>query len=180
MMFNIVSRPPLYDQDAVQHMRDELVAVGFTELLNAQDVDNAINVKDDKTVLVMINSVCGCAAGSARPGVSLALQNNVIPDKLYTAFAGQEREAVDRIRQHVKGFPPSSPSVALFKNGELIYFMQRYDIEGFDADHIANTLVEVFNDACTAQGPSIPAEAFSKVMYAKMCGSKIPLYKENK
>jgi putative YphP/YqiW family bacilliredoxin len=179
-MFNIVSRPPLYDQDAVQPMRDELVAVGFTELLNAQDVEQAINVKDDKIILVMINSVCGCAAGSARPGVSLALQNNKIPDKLYSAFAGQEREAVDKVRSHIKGFPPSSPSVALFKNGELIYFMQRYDIEGYNAEIIADTLKEVFDDVCTAQGPSIPAEDFAKVLHAKMCGSKIPLFKEKK
>ena len=81
----------------------------------------------------MINSVCGCATGSARPGISLALQNNIIPDKLFTVFAGQEREAVDRLRQYIPGFPPSSPCVALFKNGELIYFMQRYDIEGNNA-----------------------------------------------
>ncbi|MFN3694343.1 MAG: BrxA/BrxB family bacilliredoxin, partial [Ignavibacterium sp.] len=101
-MFNIVSKPPMYDQQAVQPMRDELVAVGFTELLTPEDVNKAINVKDDKTVLVMINSVCGCAAGSARPGVSLALQNDIIPDKLYTGFAGQERDAVDRIRQYIK------------------------------------------------------------------------------
>ncbi|MEP0861779.1 MAG: BrxA/BrxB family bacilliredoxin, partial [Ignavibacterium sp.] len=147
-MFNIVSRPPMYDQEAVQPMRDELIAVGFKELLTPEQVDEAINVKDDKTVLVMINSVCGCAAGSARPGVSLALQNDIIPDKLYTGFAGQERDAVDRIRQYIKGYPPSSPSVALFKNGELIYFMRRMDIEGYTAEQIANTLVQVFNKYC--------------------------------
>ncbi len=90
-MFNILSRQPMYDQDSVQPMRDELVAVGFKELLSVQDVDQAITVNDDKTALVMINSVCGCAAGSARPGVSLALQNKIIPDKLYTVFAGQEK-----------------------------------------------------------------------------------------
>ena len=178
-MFNILSRPPMYDQDAVQPMRDELIAVGFNELLTPEQVDEAINVTDDKTVLVMINSVCGCAAGSARPGVSLSLQNNVIPDKLYTGFAGQERDAVDRIRQHIKGFPPSSPSIALFKNGELIYFMRRMDIEGYSAEQIAKTLVDVFNDKCSAQGPSISPEQFEQVQYAKQCGSKIPLFKEN-
>jgi len=177
-MFNIVSRPPMYDQDAVQPMRDELIAVGFTELLTPQQVDEAINVYDDKTVLVMINSVCGCAAGSARPGVSLALQNKIIPDRLYTVFAGQERDAVDKARSYITNYPPSSPSVALFRNGKLIYFMQRYDIEGYDAQHIADTLAEVFNQNCSASGPSIPAEQFEKVMYAKMCGSKIPLYKD--
>ena len=177
MMFNIVSRPPLYDQDAVQPMRDELVTVGFTELRIPDEVDKVINVKDDKTILVMINSVCGCAAGSARPGVSLALQHKVIPDKLYTGFAGQEREAVDRIRQRITGFPPSSPSIALFKNGTLIYFMQRYDIEGRTAQEIADELIPVFDDLCSKQGPSVPPEHFAQVIYAKQCGSKIPLYK---
>ena len=176
-MFNILSRQPMYDQDAVQPMRDELVAVGFEELLTSEKVDEVLQVKDDETKLVMINSVCGCAAGSARPGVSLALQNDVIPDKLYTVFAGQERDAVDRVRQMVKEYPPSSPSVALFKNGVLIYFMQRLDIEGYNAEHIADELKNVFNEHCSAKGPSIPAEAFAQVLYAKQCGSKIPLYK---
>ncbi|OGU92931.1 MAG: hypothetical protein A2330_00990 [Ignavibacteria bacterium RIFOXYB2_FULL_36_7] len=176
-MLNIISRPPMYDPEAVQHMRDELVAVGFTELLTPEEVDKAINVKDDKTVLVMVNSVCGCAAGSARPGVSLALQNNKIPDKLYTVFAGMERDAVDRARQYVAGFPPSSPSVALFKNGSLIYFMPRYEIEGRSHQEIAAALSEVFNELCSNQGPSISPENFAQVIHAKMCGSKIPLFK---
>ena len=176
-MFNIQSRPPMYDQDAVQPMRDELIAVGFRELLTPQDVDEAVKVNDDKTILVMINSVCGCAAGSARPGVSLALQNSIIPDKLYTVFAGQEREAVDRLRGHIPGFAPSSPCVALFRKGELIYFMQRYDIEGNSAEYISSILIDVFNDACSNHGPSISKEDFAKVLYAKQCGSKIPLFK---
>ncbi len=176
-MFNIMSRPPLYDQDAVQPMRDALIAVGFNELLTPKDVDDAINVNDDQTVLVMINSVCGCAAGSARPGVSLALQNNVIPDRLVTGFAGQEREAVDKIRHYIAGYPPSSPSIAIFKNGKLMYFMQRYNIEGRTAQEIASDLREAFNELCTRQGPSIPPEVFEKVTYAVQCGSKIPLYK---
>ena len=176
-MFNIISRPPIYDQDAVQPMRDELVAVGFEELLTPDDVDKAITVKDDKVILVMINSVCGCAAGSARPGVSLALQHNVIPDKLYTAFAGQERDAVDKVRKHIGNFPPSSPSIAIFKNGALIYLLQRYEIEGRRAEEIAATLSETFDELCTAKGPSISPENFAQVMHAKMCGSKIPLLK---
>ncbi len=177
-MFNIVSRPPMYDQDAVQPMRDELVTVGFEELITPEDVDKAINTKNDETVLVMINSVCGCAAGSARPGVSLALQNDKIPNKLFTGFAGQERTAVDRIRQLIGNYPPSSPSVALFKNGTLIYFMPRNAIEGNSAEYIANELKDVFNEFCSAKGPSISAENFAKVIYAKQCGSKIPLFKE--
>lgn len=176
-MLNIISRPPMYDQDAVQPMRDELVAVGFEELLKPDDVDKALNVKDDKTILVMINSVCGCAAGSARPGVSLALQNNVIPDKLYSGFAGQERDAVDRIRHHISNYPSSSPSIALFKNGEVIYFMPRYEIEGRDSKFIAEVLKNVFNQFCQAYGPSISPEDFDQVMSAKVCGSKIPLFK---
>lgn len=176
-MFNIVNRPPIYDQDAVQPMRDELVAVGFTELLTPKEVDEAIKVNDDKTILVMINSVCGCAAGSARPGVSLALQHSVIPDKLYTVFAGQERDATDRVRQHIGNYPPSSPSIALFKNGELIYFMQRYDIEGRSAEQIAEDLKQTFDELCSNEGPSISPDNFAKVMHAKMCGSKIPLFK---
>lgn len=178
-MFNISSRPPMYDQDAVQPMRDELIAVGFEQLLTAEAVDAAIKNNDDKTVLVFINSVCGCAAGSARPGVSLALQNDIIPDKLYTGFAGQERDAVERIRQHIKGFPPSSPSIALFKNGELVHFVPRLNIEGYSAEQIAANLKNIFNENCSAKGPSITPEQFSQVMHAKQCGSKIPLFKGN-
>ena len=175
-MFDIISRPPMYDQDAVQPMRDELVAVGFEELLTAKDADNAIKNNEDKTVLIFVNSVCGCAAGSARPGVSLALQNDIIPDKLYTGFAGQERDAVDRIRQYIKGFPPSSPSIALFKNGEMIHFVPRLDIEGYSAEQIAANLKNVFNNHCSAKGPSITPEQFEQVQYAKSCGSNIPLF----
>jgi putative YphP/YqiW family bacilliredoxin len=175
-MFNINSRAPMYDQNAVQPMRDELVAIGFTELLTPADVEEAINVQDDKTVLVMINSVCGCAAGSARPGISLALQNDVIPDKIYTGFAGQEKDAVDSIRQKIEGFPPSSPSIALFKNGKLINFMPRHHIEGRTAEDIASDWKEVFNKLCGNNGPSISPEQFAEVKNAVACGSKIPLY----
>lgn len=176
-MFNISSRQPMYDQEAVQPMRDELVAVGFKELLTVKDVEEALLVNNDETILVMINSVCGCAAGSARPGVSLALQHNIIPDKLYTVFAGQERDAVDRVRQLIPNYPPSSPSVAMFKNGKLIYFMPRLEIEGRNPEQIAKDLKEAFNELCSNQGPSVSPEHFAKVMHAKSCGSKIPLFK---
>jgi len=166
----------MYDQNAVQPMRDELIAVGFEELLTAESVDAAIKSNEGKTVLVFINSVCGCAAGSARPGVSLALQNDIIPDKLYTGFAGQERDAVDRIRQHINGFPPSSPSIALFKNGELVHFVPRLNIEGYSAEQIATNLKNVFNKNCSGKGPSITPEQFAQVENAKACGSKIPLF----
>lgn len=176
-MSNVVSRPPIYDQEAVQPMRDELIAVGFEELLTPEQVDKSIDVNDDKTVLVMINSVCGSAAESARPGVSLALQHHTIPDKFYTGFAGQERDAVERIRQKIKGYPPSSPSISLFKNGTLIYFMPRYEIKGIPPEQIANMLIEVFDEYCSRTGPSINPGQYAKVEYAKTCGSKIPLFK---
>ena len=171
-MFDINSSAPMYDQNAVQHMRDELVAVGFTELLSSEEVENAINTNDDKTTLVMINSVCGCAAGSARPGISQALQNEIIPDKLFTGFAGQEKEAVEKIRELVGGFPPSSPSIALFKNGEVIHFMQRHEIEGKMPEEISDYWREIFNKHCSNKGPSISPENFAEVMHAKSCRIK--------
>ncbi|MBN8544593.1 MAG: BrxA/BrxB family bacilliredoxin [Ignavibacteria bacterium] len=170
-------RPPLYDQESVQPFRDELLAVGFREATTPAEVDAAILNNPGKTVLAVINSVCGCAAGSARPGVSLSLQHTVIPDKLITVFAGQERDAVDTLRGHLKGYPPSSPSVALFKDGEVIFFMPRLQIEGRSAAQISHDLISAYDQFCSAEGPSIPPDAFDKVMYAKMCGSKIPLYK---
>ena len=157
-------------------MRDALIAVGFSELLTAKDVEEAIDVEDNKTTLVIINSVCGCAAGSARPGISLALQNEIIPDKLYTGFAGQERDAVDRIRLQLDGFPPSSPSIALFKDGKVLHFMQRHQIEGRTATEIANDWKEIFNQHCSNKGPSISPENFAEVNHAVACGSKIPLF----
>ncbi|MBZ0200831.1 MAG: BrxA/BrxB family bacilliredoxin [Ignavibacteriaceae bacterium] len=175
-MFNN-SRSPIYDQDAVQPMRDELIAVGFNELLSVEAVENSVKVNDGKTTLVFINSVCGCAAGTARPGVSLALQNNVIPDKLYTVFAGQERDAVEKVREYVPTFPPSSPSIAMFKNGELIHFLPRLGIEGYSAEEIADSLKNVFNQHCSAAGPSITPEQLAEVQYAKQCSSKIPRFR---
>lgn len=178
-MFNILSRPPLYDEAAVQPMRDELIAVGFEELRTPEAVDAALQTKNDEVSLVVVNSVCGCAAGAARPGVSLALQNGIIPDKLYTVFAGQDRDAVDKARSYVKGFPPSSPSMAFFKNGELLHYVPRYEIEGYNHEQIADRLVQVFNQNCSKNGPSITPEQFSQVESAKACGSKIPLFKGN-
>lgn len=177
-MFNINSNSPTYDPQAVQPMRDELIAAGFTEMLSPADVDSFINRKDDKTVLVMINSVCGCAAGSARPGVTLALQNKIIPDVLLTTFAGQDKTAVAALREkYLPGIPPSSPFIALFKNGEIVYMMQRFDIEGKTADMVAGELTEVFNEFCSRQGPSIPEEDYKNLVHAVSCGSKIPLAK---
>lgn len=168
---------PTYDPFAVQPMRDELVAVGFDELMTPEDVDAAITENPDQTVFVVINSVCGCAAGSARPGASLALQHASIPDKLYTVFAGQEKLAVERLRREYLGeFPPSSPSMALFKNGKPIFMLHRYQIEGRRANEIAAALVDVFEKHCSRQGPSISPVDFAKVQHAKACGSKIPKF----
>ena len=174
MYEKLYTRMPMYDEDAVQPMRDELIAYGFEEAKSADDADRAI--RDSKgTVLVVINSVCGCAAGSARPGVGAALQNKVIPDHLVTVFAGQDREAVDQVRNvHLKDFPPSSPSMALFKDGKVVYMLERRNIEGRGPQQIASELARVFNEQCTKEGPSIPADDFAKVSHAVACGSTIP------
>ncbi len=175
-----ISAQPTYDPFAVQPMRDELVAVGFEELMTSEDVDDAISNSPDQTVFVMVNSVCGCAAGSARPGASMALQNSVIPDKLTTVFAGQEKLAVDRLRrEHLGQFPPSSPCMALFKNGEVVFMLHRYEIEGRNAGQIAEILVQAFEEHCERPGPSIAPEDFAKVQHARACGSKIPMFNGN-
>lgn len=177
-MFNLNLRQPTYDPVAVQPMRDELIAAGFREMLIPADVDAFLNLKDDQTALVMINSVCGCAAGSARPGVTLALQNNIIPDVLLTSFAGQDKDAVDTLRQkYLPELPPSSPFIVLYKGNEIEYLMQRFDIEGKTADMVAGELASAFNQFCTKQGPSISPEEFSNLPQARMCGSKVPLAK---
>lgn len=175
-MFNIQSRPPIYDPEAVQPMRDELVYCGFEELTTPQKVDEVVGAKNDETVLVIINSVCGCAAGSARPGVTHAVQNKVIPNRIATIFAGQDRDAVDHFRQtYMAEIAPSSPSIALLKNGEVLFSMQRLNIEGKGPDEIANELVAAFNEFTTKQGPSISQERYDKLVHARACGSKIPL-----
>lgn len=175
-MYQINSRGPIYDPEAVQPMRDELVAAGFTELLTPADVDTFVGPKEG-TTLVMINSVCGCAAGSARPGVTLALQNSVIPDRIVTVFAGQDRDVVDQLRNaFLPGIPPSSPYVALFKDGKLVFLMQRMDIEGKTAEMVAEELTAAFDEYCTKQGPSVPKEQYDAILHAKTCGSKIPKY----
>lgn len=177
-MFNINQSVPIYDPESVQPMRDELVFVGFQEATTPQLVEDLITPKDDKTVFVVINSVCGCAAGSARPAAALSLQNEIIPDRLVTVFAGQDREAVSHLRnKFLANVPPSSPFIALFKNGESIYTMPRHHIEGRDADEIAADLKNVFNQHCNAHGPSISSEKYKELVHAVACGSKIPLNK---
>ena len=175
-MFEININSPMYDPRSVQPMRDELTYVGFQELTSSELVDNTLSKQNDETTLVFINSVCGCAAGSARPGVSLALQGKVIPDNIVTVFAGQDKEAVQTVRsKYLSKFPPSSPSAALIKNGEVVFMLPRHHIEGRTHEEIAGVLNEVFAENCSKQGPSIPKEKYDALVHAKMCGSKIPL-----
>jgi putative YphP/YqiW family bacilliredoxin len=163
---------PNYDEEAVQPMRDELIHVGLAEMRSADQVDALF--KKQGTALIIINSVCGCAAGGARPGVSLALQNDKIPDHLMTSFAGQDKAAVARIRERLSGFPPSSPFIAVLKDGKPVHVMQRTDIEGKDANRVAAELKQVFSEHCNRSGPSISAEQFAKLRGVKACGSSIP------
>lgn len=172
-MFQINQNSPTYDPESVQPMRDELVYVGFNELLTAESVDDRLSKLDDKVRLVVINSVCGCAAGSARPGATDALQNEVIPDESFTVFAGQDKEAVAAVRNNFLGqFPPSSPSMALIKNGEVKFFLPRHHIEGRSAEEVAEILKTTFAEHCSNKGPSISEEAYKELVHAKAVDQK--------
>ena len=163
-----ITQYPSYDPATVQPMRDELTSVGCKELLTPEDVDRALGRKDDKTVLVVINSVCGCSAGSGRPGVMMALQNSIIPNELYTLFGGMEKDAIDRYRsKYLPNHQPSSPHIALFRNGEPVAIFQRSDIEGHKAESIRNELVNLFNKECNNTGPSISAKDFEKLTHGR-------------
>lgn len=135
-----------YDPLLVKPMREELTSVGFIELKTSDEVDEAM--KKPGTALVMVNSVCGCAAGMARPGVALAVKHKYAPDHLFTVFAGQDMEATARMREYIKGQPPSSPSIALMRDGELIGFMPRHHIEGAMPETIAQALTTAFDKVC--------------------------------
>jgi putative YphP/YqiW family bacilliredoxin len=132
----------------VQPMRDDLTRLGFAELLTPDQVDAALS--EAGTLLVVVNSVCGCAAGKARPGVALALDHESVPARLGTVFAGMELEATDRVREHFVGYTPSSPQIALFKDGELVHMLERQDIEGREAEAIAVDLKGAFDRHCGA------------------------------
>ncbi len=136
-----------YDERMIAPMREELTRVGFKELRTAASVDEAVaNLKG--TTVIFINSVCGCAAGMARPGMVLALQNRNLPDHLATVFAGQDIEAVARVRQLLGDVPPSSPSIAIFKDGTPVWFMPRHQIEGRSALDVAKGITEAFEKHC--------------------------------
>ncbi|MBD7968845.1 BrxA/BrxB family bacilliredoxin [Paenibacillus gallinarum] len=136
-----------YMRDMVQPMRDELTNLGIKELRTAEEVE--ANLPEAKgTTLVVVNSVCGCAAGQARPGVARALENEVKPDQLFTVFAGQDKEATAKAREFFAPYPPSSPSIALLKDGELVHFIERHQVENRSAEEIAADLTDAFNRYC--------------------------------
>jgi putative YphP/YqiW family bacilliredoxin len=143
----ILNQKDMYPAEIVIPMKGELTDNGFKDLVTAEQVDEAIS--QEGTTLVVINSVCGCAAGSARPGILLSLENSdKKPDHLATAFAGFDFEAVNKVREHLLPYPPSSPSVALFKDGQLVHFLERHNIEGASASMIANNLAAAYEAYC--------------------------------
>src|SRR5258708_17062696 len=143
------SLTPTYSEEIAAPFREELTEAAFDQLLTPDDVAKALNKKDGKISLVVLNSVCGCAARAARPGVLLSLFNEVVPDNLFTVFAGMEKEAVNYFRENfLLGVTPTSPNIALFKDGELIEILQRHQIEGKSAGQIADELASLFNKEC--------------------------------
>ena len=136
-----------YPEFMVAPMREDLVKIGFKELRTPQDVDDILG-QEKRTTLVAVNSVCGCAAGMMRPAVYLSLQGEKKPEVLTTVFAGQDMDATVRTREYITGYPPSSPSVALFKDGELVYFMERHQIEGRHPEDIADDLKAAYAEHC--------------------------------
>lgn len=138
----------MYMDDIIQPMRDELTKIGVKELLTPEDVVENFEAAKDGTALVVVNSVCGCAAGLMRPGVAQALQNEHVPDHLFTVFAGQEKDATAKAREYFEPYPPSSPSIALMKDGKLVHFIERHGIENRSAEEIASELTGAFDHYC--------------------------------
>ena len=138
---------PMYDPEMVRPMREELTRIGFAELRTPEEVDAAL-AQEGATTLVVVNSVCGCAARNARPAASLALQHDKWPEKLFTVFAGQDAEATARVRSYFTGYQPSSPQIALFKGGALVFMLERRNIEGRNARDIAADLTAAFERFC--------------------------------
>ncbi|MFN0245016.1 MAG: BrxA/BrxB family bacilliredoxin [Planctomycetota bacterium] len=136
----------MYDPDLVQPMRDEVTRLGVKELKTPQEVDSALRAPG--TTLCFVNSVCGCAAGGARPGLRLSMMNAKKPAQMVTVFAGMEKEAVEKAREYFKPYRPSSPQIALIKDGKLVKMLQRQDIEGRDPAAIAKTLTDAFDEFC--------------------------------
>ncbi len=163
------SMQPLYDPEAVRPRWEGLAQCGVTPLKSSKEVDEA--VRKEGTTLVMVNSVCGCAGGIARPGLSVALQHKTIPDHLTMVFAGVDREATERAREHMVGVAPSSPSIALFKDGKLVHMLERRHIERLTEQDVAQNLANAFDEHCSRQGPSVAPEAYEKVR-----DRQLPLY----
>jgi putative YphP/YqiW family bacilliredoxin len=143
---------PMYPEIMCVPMREELTRLGIEELRTAQEVDGA--VKAPGTTMVVVNSICGCAAGRMRPAVRLAMQNASRPDHAYSVFAGQDTEATERVRSYFTGYPPSSPSIAILRDGQLVYMMPRRDIESREAPAIASDLKAAFDRFCAATAGS--------------------------
>jgi putative YphP/YqiW family bacilliredoxin len=140
-----------YSEILIKPMREDLTRLGIEETRTPEQVDEAIkNAKG--TLLVVVNSVCGCAAGKARPGVALALQNEAHPDRAITVFAGADIDATTRAREHFAPYPPSSPQIALFRDGKLVYMLERHQIENKFAEQIAQELTQAFDQFCTSAG----------------------------
>lgn len=136
----------MYPAELVKPMREDLTNVGFEELHTTEAVDQAI--AKEGTTLVVVNSVCGCAAANARPGARMSLENAKRPDNLVTVFAGVDKDATNKAREYMIPFPPSSPSMALFKDGELVHMLERHHIEGRPAELIAENLMDAYNEYC--------------------------------
>lgn len=137
----------MYPQELVAPMKEDLTTSGFQDITTPEEVDRILN-ETEGNVLMVVNSVCGCAAGNARPGVKLALEHSKKPDKLATVFAGVDKDAVEQARKYMLPYPPSSPSVALFKDGKLVHFLERHHIEGQPAEAIAENLQAAFDEYC--------------------------------
>ena len=137
----------MYPEETCKPMREDLTSVGFIEMTTPEEVEKILN-KREGTVLVMVNSVCGCAAGNARPAVKLASTFSPKADVFATVFAGQDTAATEKAREYMKPFPPSSPSIALFKDGQLVHFIERHHIEGRSAEMIADNLKDCFDNIC--------------------------------
>ena len=159
--------PPIYDPKAVEPLWQELAAVGVEPLTTPEQVDEVVTKSG--TTLVIVNSVCGCAAGQARPGVMLALQNAIIPDRSVTVFA------VEQARSHMSAYPPSSPSIGLFKDGKQVFMLQRTDLQRMNEPQVAEALSKAFEAHCARKGPSVAPEIYKQIRPYEGCGSKIPM-----
>jgi putative YphP/YqiW family bacilliredoxin len=143
-----------YPEMMIRPMREDLVRLGFEELKTGAAVDDAVK-NTSGTLMIVVNSICGCAAGKARPGVALALQNEIRPDRLATVFAGADLEATERARGYFTGYRPSSPSIGILRDGELVYMMERYQIEGRGPEEIAAELTRAFDQFCAAPAATV-------------------------